>query len=87
MNKRIKDFLKTLPVKHRERLERIQWKIDQELNKCKTKEHRFIKMQQLFYDQLFEFQEVLNNPFAAAKKKKEQIKIGNVVEFKKNEKS
>lgn len=87
MDKQIEDFLKTVPVEHRDRLEKIQWKIDQELNKCKTKEHRFIRMQQLFYDQLIEFKEVLNDPFSVVKKKKEQIKIGNVVEFKKNEKS
>lgn len=55
----IEDFINSLPEERREHMHRFQWRIDQELNKCKDPAQRYNKMVEMFWEGFGKFNQVL----------------------------
>ena len=76
----IEDYINSLPEEHRARAWQMQWKIDQQLNRCKDDTQRFNKMVEMFWEGVIKFQRTIQDPFSVVK---EEVP-DNVIGFKKD---
>lgn len=60
-DKIIRDFIDSVPERHRVRLEQCQWRIDNELRKYKDPVARMNRMVELFWEGFNEFNGELRN--------------------------
>ena len=74
----ILDFINSLPKERQEKMKRLQWRIDQELAKCKDPTQRFNRMVEMLYESVGRFHLALTEPSKLLSKKAE------VIEFKKH---
>jgi hypothetical protein len=82
-SKELKNFLDSIEDPERkERLERYQWRLDQDLAKYKDPVARYNRMVELFWEGLQNFKEALENPSSLIDK--EEVIPDNVVKFKKD---
>ena len=51
----MEDYISSMPEDRQERMRRMQWKIDQELNKYKNPTNRYNHMVEMFYDHIEKF--------------------------------
>ncbi|MFP3983657.1 MAG: DUF3135 domain-containing protein [Desulfurivibrionaceae bacterium] len=82
----IRQTVESFPAGHKEQAYRLQFQLDARLRKYKDPVVRMNKMVEIFWQQFWQFREVLNNPDSTIKALKEQKKETTVIPFRKRRK-
>jgi hypothetical protein len=77
----IRQTIEEFPEEYRQRAYGIQFRLEAQLRRYKDPVARMNKMVEIFWQNFYEFAEVLNSPSAALKKRQDRKSEGTVLHF------